>query len=82
MTPAEPCSSLVPQAVIDPVAHVDVPGIDATPADVAVALNNEGNNLDDANAKPPMIMYIIRGCEARDAQIARRVTKSWYEFWK
>lgn len=80
--PAEPCSSLVPLSVIEPVAHEPVPGIDASPADVAIALNNEGNNLDDANAKPPLIMHIITTCERRDASVTRHVTRNWYEFWK
>lgn len=82
MSPVEPCSSLVPPSVIEPVAHEPVPGVDATPADVSIALNNEGNNLDDANAKPPMMMHIITTCEARDRRIATKLTARWYEFWK
>lgn len=80
--PVEPCSSLVPLSVIEPVEHEPIPGINASPADVSMALNNEGNNLDDANNKPPLIMHIITTCEARDLKIANHITRRWYQFWK
>lgn len=80
--PASPCSSLVPLSVIEPVAGAElVNPLTGTLQDHQVFGNEQTNNLDDANAKPPLIMSIITGCERRDAETTEDLTKPWYKFW-
>lgn len=66
----------------EPVEGAIIPNpLTAQVGDWQVFGNEQTNNLDDSNAKPPAIRTIITGCEERDQRIIQELNKPWYKFW-
>lgn len=78
---ASPCSSLVPSELTDPTPGADLPADDSQGAWVRFG-NDQTGQLDKANLKQAAGLKIIRGCEARDAETAKRLApRPWWKFW-
>lgn len=58
-----------------------IPSAGADVGELGVLLDRQTGQLDVSNTFRRAALEIIEGCERRDAEAARRITRPWWRFW-
>lgn len=79
--PASGCSSLVPDSWLEGIPGASLPSLAADKTDWQVFGVAQTGQLDKANGRTRDALGIVRGCEARDAAVVRKITRPWWKVW-
>ncbi|MDB5433566.1 MAG: hypothetical protein JWP35_4682 [Caulobacter sp.] len=79
---ASPCSGLVPAELQDPTPGADLPSDDSQGSWVKFGDAQTGQ-LDKANITKAAGLKVIKNCEARDAEAAKKLQpRPWWAIWR
>lgn len=74
------CVTLVPDDWAKGVEHDPFPPSTADQGDWMAHADAEAGNLDEANDRESKTFTIVSRCEARDADLAKQLTKRWWPY--
>src|SRR5690606_25669696 len=79
VTPAAPCSALIPAPWTEPVPSAALPPAESNERDWMVFGVAQTGQLRTANGRTADVIGIVTACEARDAAAARQIERPWWK---